>query len=489
MSFNFKNIDVSKLKAGRINLGSEEQDCAILAKAFEHACHYTASEAAALAPISRQLSNTSNFSGQAKKSLSSYLMGPQLAAKNVTDKASQLSSNYSNAEGNIASKAISIDELMSGIKLPDLQMTLPSKGPFGGKLAQLIKECTPCATTPLSFIDLNPIGTLLSLHESFIKRHLALMSSMIGLLNSFRSHGDLCSLIDAAKGICIVDLQRMLLMLMAKLMFDAPKMDGMIDLLQQLIAPLFMGIMQAITTLMDQMVQLVTAPAQCIIDNLNAYSSQLSGLGDAAAGLNPSANDDFDTAISKLDKTSEGFQSSIDDISKTMAEAKREIEDKLDFYIEELEALKDDSSSGNANYLGFVMQKIMITRQIAFIKALIMAKMKGASICKKDGKSATKSELDNFFNNFLNPLSPYKMWLDDNGKIRVSPVDAIFGKGNPLVFNTKQLLDSSVQATTTAIADQLNNPPEEVIIPCSFSNAGDKAKDVNEWIREMNSTS
>lgn len=495
MAFNFKNIDTSKLVAGKISLGTEEQDCTVISKFFEHAAHSTPSEVAALAPLSRQLNNSSGFAGNAKKTLSSYLMGSQLAAKGLFSKASNMSSNYSTFASGAASKSASFDELMSGAKFPDFNTAIPGTGQFGKKMAQMIKECTPCALRPLSFADLNPTGTLLKAHESFINSQLAIFSNMISMFNNFNSHSDLCSLINSTKDICILDLQRMLVMLMAKLAFDTPKMDGMMNMLQQLVAPLFMSTMQAIGALMDQLVQLVTAPAQCIIDSLNSYTAGVTGVTSAASAFSPSENDDVTTSINKMSGATEGIESSIEAISEAMAVAKKAIEAKLDFYIEEIEGLMGETGASNSNYLGFAMKKMTAVRQIMFIQALIIAKVSGASICKSEGKSASKSELDNFFNNFLNPLSPYKMWLADDGNIKIQnnpqqyrQMDILSKDGTPIQFSPKQLLDPSVESTTMDIAYKLNNPQQEVIIPCSFANAGDKAQEINQWVREMDQT-
>jgi hypothetical protein len=199
------NSDPSK-----ISLGTDQQDCSLIASTFERGAHSTPTEVAVFATLGRMLQNKKQISSLASQSFSSYDVPSQVPVNgNPTD--------------------------LQGLNLSN-NTTVSLGNNFGSKLLDMAKNCIPCDLRLLSKFQLKPNINLLSLFESHILDSLKSLNDIISLLNNADAYIDLCSLLNMLSFMCIPDLQRMIAMLMAQFMLESMSLDGMIGILQALVA-------------------------------------------------------------------------------------------------------------------------------------------------------------------------------------------------------------------------------------------------------------
>ena len=443
--FNFDDVDISAIDPDKIQLGTEQQDCVIIAQTYERGAHSTPTEAAVFATFARTLQNNKQFSVSTRTSLKSYLGAPEESAGETTKQAEQFAGglNLTGTEGTEAPT----DHIMESLNIGTQQQSTHGSS-FGDKLLSFARDCIPCNLRMMAFLELHPNVDLLGTMENYIKNMIDQLSGIASLLNNFDIYGDFCELLNLLSFMCIPDLQRIIALLMALFMLEVPSLDGLIGMLQALIAPIFAPIFMAITSLLDQFTILVTNPLDCVVDAINAQLNKLSvetprfEARVELSGENPLTQ--ISTGLYQLQQqVSEGIQ---------------QIRNKLGFYVDQVQAMLNEMGGNDAAYLQSKLKILQMTRMISFVTAIITALSKGHAACSSTGKTPDNQEIDNFFQNFLNPNSPFNIWIDDNGNINIDERIEGFQEitrppntgetlpeiGNVLQFEGEPLLDSVV---------------------------------------------
>jgi len=493
-------IDISKVDPEKINLGTDMQDCAIIARTYERAAHATPTEAAVFATLNRQLENNLSFSKAAEIAMSGYLRSPEDSAKAFTTQATTLSAEAGISPGASSGGASSqLDTFLQGLKLGSTDTsTLGST--FGNTMMDAIKNCIPCGLRLEAFLELNPSADLLSALEMDLKNKLDSLMSVIDLLKNISSYQNICDLIDMLSFMCPADLQKLIVALMALFLLDVPELDGLIDILAQLIAPIFAPIFVAITSLLDQFISLVTNPLECVVD---AFEQQISALNfeisvdgskiKVQTGGKDAVEDikeELKEMRKEMNDFSSGVKDSLSQLTELIQEAISTLKARLDFYIAEIKAMMAEFGLGDGSYLRLSLRKLNIVRFISFIVAIVTALATGDAVCSEN-KTPTNSQIDSFFNNFLNPNSAFNMWVGDDGEIHVdektlgTDTAILSNSGNVFQFEGDDLLDSSVLQTTENIRKALAEPIQ-IVTPCRFNTSASEADKVVQWIAELN---
>mgnify|MGYP001592538571 FL=1 len=142
-------------------------------------------------------------------------------------------------------------------------------------------------------------------------------------------------------------------------------------------------------------------------------------------------------------------------------------------------ALSDWNGDNNTLLLAS-MEKLQIIRTISLIAAIIDLKRKGTDLCKS-GTNPSASQLDSFFNNFLNPNSFFKLAIDDDGNINIEEPD-------PLLYQLEE--PNNGAKIISYEPDDLLQRPVSVTFTCASLGADIIEVDkLNKYIREINSLS
>jgi hypothetical protein len=483
-NIDLSKIDFTKIDPKKVSLGTDMQDCALIAKTFERGAHSTHTEAAVFATLNRSVENMKSFATAASDTVNSYLMNPEDIAKNATKQASDLvsSANVSTGGGGSSGSSAATDGILQGLNMgkeEDKTSTLTDS--FGETLLDFAKDCIPCGDRLMAFLELHPHVDLLGALEDNLTASLQLLSDIGGLLNNFDIYADFCALLDALKFMCIPDLQRIIALFTAMLILDIPKLDGLIGMIQVLIQPIFMPIFQAITSLLDQFSSLVVSPIDCIIDALIQQMNKIN-ISVPKTKFTPSFKVTSQEGQDKLKEIQGEINSGLKELTLAIQEGKETIQAELDFYIEEIKALLGETTGSGGIHLRLSLRKLKLIRMVSFIIAIITAISKGHASCSNTGKTPQASEIDGFFKDFLSPNSPFDMYVDEEGQIVIEEQgDPLLAKGeNVFQFKGEDFISPEVAEVTKTLSD-----PIRAVIPCRFETTSEDVTKVNRWIEEL----
>lgn len=453
-SFDYETIDPSKIDPSKINFGTCLQDCSLIAQIYERGAHSTPTETAVFVTMSRILENNRGFASNAAETLGSYLRQP---AQPNTDTSNGITTNTQNS--------------FQGLVVENTDISTLGES-FGKSLMDWMKDCIPCQARLIALLELHPNIDLLGALEADLKAKLAMLMDLANVFNNIDIYGDFCSLLGLLNFMCIPDLQKLIALFSSLLANQALELDGFIGLLQGLIAPLFSPILMSITSLLDQFAAIILSPLQCIIDSINEQLRKLNYQVDGTKALEP-------------------LKSGLMELKNQIIEGERYIKNKLNFYIEQIKTLLGEVGAGDTAYLKAMLRKLMLVRLIAFIVAIITALSKGQSVCSP-GKPPETSELDNFFNNFLNPNSSFNLWIDSNGEIQITDKNPDFPDTLPDGSSVLKYEGDDVIIANPDLEIQISTVQkaltQQVFIktPCRFDTTVNEAEKVNQWISEMN---
>lgn len=428
--------DISVIKRGDLT-NIDLQDCVNIVNAYERGVHYSASENAVLAPISRVIQNIKSISDSNAGVLTSWII--QSADVDPTSDPNSLTSlNFKN--------------IFSSIK---------DKG-FGEQIKKSLEDCIPCQDRLSLLMTFNPSKDFLKIFQDDIKNKIKYLEGLDKLLSDTSSFSNICQLLGFLNFLCVPDLQRMISVLMAMLMQFNINLDGLFGLIASLIVPLFSPILSGFSNLLQQYEALVLGPIQCVIDALEQTINKL-----PSNVLNQTNN------ITSLETE---VSSGLHLVQKQLVQANSVITNKVSFYEKELFKVLTDWTNTSNSYSDFALQKLQILRTIGIIAALIDLKKKGGSLCK-EGTIPGKSELDNFFNNFFNKNSSFNIAVDDSGVLHVTaPGDPIFQLETPntgakiISYEPDNLLKTPVQGTFT----------------CAMITSSQDIDKLNKYIQDLN---
>lgn len=418
-------------------------DYSLIAQAFEKGAHATTSEAATIAPLSRSIQNNKSFAKSASKTLQGYRIQP--VQKNTDNTSNDTLTNLTINNTN----------------------TLSRNGDFGSALMKWMKDCIPCNARIITLLEIKPNIDLLGIMKADLNARLDFLQQAVGLLNNAYIYGDYCQLLSLLNFMCIPDLQRLIVLLSTMLTFQEIELNGAFSILQALVAPLFSGILLGITSMLDQFNLAVVSPIDCIVDAINMQLRK----------LNFAMDED-----SKLVETNNALKNGLQSLRDETVNAKHTIQNKLGFYIDQIKALSGDLTAGDLSYLQLSLKKLTLLRLIFFIQAIISSLSKGMSVCTP-GQSPQVSELDNFFNTYVNPNSSFNLWVDSNGDLQVSEKDPDLAKLLPktLEYQGESPIIKSVNNTMQTIIQ-----PIKMKIPCKLETSQENSDKINTWITELN---
>jgi hypothetical protein len=489
--FDFKDIDINKIDPDRIDLGIGQQDCMLIATAFERGAHSTPTEAAVFSTLTRSLQNNKQLAETLSKNLEGYLASPEkttTAASGYADEFSQNDGTSAQTEHDMQS--FNIGNQNSSTVGPD----------FGKQLLEWARDCIPCGLRLASFLEIHPNINLLNTLEDFLKQQLSFLTDVTKLLTNFDSFGDFCKLLNLLSFMCIPDLQRIIALLMALFMLKVPKFDGLIGMLQALIVPIFAPILMAISSLLDQFVLLIVSPLNCVSDALKQQVKKLNV-------ESPFVSIEVNADNNPLDALSGGLKQ----LDNQLQEGIQEVRNKMNFYLSQVKAMLSEMGGGDAAYLKAKLDVLNLVRMLAFIAAIIAAISKGHAACSSEGDTqATSEDINSFFNNFLNPQAAFTVWMDEEGKMHVDEKVKNFDSaidesgsvqnianpsnffsplpqaGNMIQFEGEDLLDTQIVTQITTMASTLSMPVRAAV-PCYLETSVEDIQKVNQWITELNS--
>ena len=453
-----KEPDITVVEAGGLDsIGF--QDCANIVRAFERGVNNSSSEAAIFAPLSRTTQNIKYWSMANQKILGSWLVDP--------DKIKEDSQS------------------VTGEKFSDTFTSLRDKD-FGDALKNALEDCVPCEDRVNLLLTFVADGNFLSIFENDIKEKIKLLQELDSLLGNVDSYGEICSLLGFLNFLCIPDLQRMIATLMALLMQFNIQIGGLFSLVAALIVPLFSPILSGITNLLNQFVALVISPITCVLDALRAQASKIPDVTRSSATIERadevpgSAAAQVTLSDQQKTSTTQALKSGLLLIEEQLVQAVEAITAKAQFYMDQLRKALTDWNGDSNTLLLASMKKLQIVRTISLIAAIIDLKRKGTDLCKQ-GTNPSASQLDNFFKNFLNPNSFFKLAIDDDGNINIEEPD-------PLLYQLEE--PNNGAKIISYEPDDLLQRPVSVTFTCASLGADIIQVDkLNKYIREINSLS
>lgn len=420
------------------------QDCNLIASAFERGASYDTSEGSVYAPLSRHINNINNFSAGAIKVLGQY------KTNKPTDTSKQ------------------------GIKLEGQFFTIPTSSET---LTRAIKDCIPCQFRPLSSIDLNIGKNLLNALKADVKRRLDILNKIADLLTNVDAYADYCQMVSFLNFMCVPDLQRMIAVLASILTAIAGDLVNLNGLLQALISPFFLPVLFSMQALLDQFVQLVLSPLNCIITAIqtNIRKVNIEQITGDRTLTNTSQN--LNVIQQKLSLEANQIQgrvrSGLFELGNLLDEGNNLIRAKLDFYFAQLEKILSSFGGNTTNTISISSKKLVILRLIGLLQAIIKVHLQGVDLCKKGTSTPAANELDNFFNNFINPNSPFNISIDKDGNLRVD-------EKQPITSPT------SINIEAQKLLPQLFSPVSKTFPRCNFSTSPEDVTKVNNWIAQLN---
>jgi len=356
----------------------------------------------------------------------------------------------------------------------------------------------------------------------------ASMSGMLDFLNGIGNllrnldvFGDFCALMDLFNFTCIPDLQRILMLFSTLLAFEMPQLDGLIGLVQALIAPLFSPILTAIMGLFDQFILLVANPLECIVDAISQQLEKLPRSDNPVFNLAShnanefGASDSTTKGIKEVEKSaialkeewvdaptrgavegmnamSQGVGEALSIMKNFITDAIAMLKEKLRFYLSDLQSLLGEMASTDAGYIAMSMRKMQMVRLISFITALISAIASGNLGFCKDGGKAEAHEIDNFYNNFLGPNMSFSVAVDEAGNLNFREKTdrfkeeyqkALPNRQNVFEFEGKDLTETGQRISQVARA---LSEPVQVTKPCRLEVTSSEASTLNRYISELN---
>jgi len=486
--FDFSGVDPSTVNVDTLDLGTNQSDCAIIAQTFERGAHSTPSEAAVFATISRTLQNNKAFAISSSASFKTYLGAPQEDAATVAQQSNQYAAAGASISGGGGSSA-QTQQFMQSLNIGTQQQTTHGDS-FGEKLLDKARECIPCGVRLSAFLELQPNVDLLGSFETYLKTALGNLQSVADLLNNFDTYGDLCALLNLFSFMCIPDLQRIIALFMALFILEVPELDGLIGLLTSLVMPIFAPILVGISTLLDQFVVLITNPLACVVDAINL---QIKKLGFESTREGRRLKKDLKDASTKSKEVTKEINNGIKEMKKQLQEGIQKVKARMSFYTQQINAMLGEMGGGDAAYLQAKLKVLQLVRLIAFVTAIINALTRGHAACSNTGKNAEAPEIENFYQNFLNPQAPFNIYLDNNGNLKI---DEDFGDlgdeledlnetGNVFQFEGESLLDTTVLQAVEEVTVSLTSPTQ-VAVPCKLETTVSDVGKVNQWMEQLN---
>jgi uncharacterized small protein (DUF1192 family) len=244
-------------------------------------------------------------------------------------------------------------------------------GTFKNKLLQ---ECIPCAARALSIEAVNPIDGLIALIQSEIDKVNALLDKLKNLLFNNDITLDICQLSRFFESMCVPDLASMIAVLGLLFLKYVDLFKINFNSTISLITPLFSPILSGLSGLLDQYLQLIIAPIECIIESLDSILIKL--LPTEIPG--PESLDDLRKTTSEIRLT---IGSGLQDIQKYLISGRDFAQQKLALVLDEVNKFLDSKSRGLVVSIEVASDLQKIARLVGIIRFILQLKSKGVELC------------------------------------------------------------------------------------------------------------
>ncbi len=430
----------------------KEQDCNLIVDAYERGAHFSDTESSVYAPLSRNVQNTKSLSEGMQQILSGY-------------KANQISTPVTQG----------IHDEKQSIKFGPVEITLPNNQATQ-LLNKAIRECIPCSFRIGTFMELNIGSQLLDLIKADIKRRYAALQALADLFNNVDIYGDFCQMVGFLNFMCVPDLQRILAMLAAMLMDFGINLSGIMNLILQLVAPFMTPILMSVNALLDRFIQLVLQPIDCIINAIDLQVRKLMIQPNVNLGL---GKPNFTKTSLKVSTGIAGAEQHIAELEaeaksglvqlgSKLDQAQRLIRNKLSFLTKEAEKLLSSHHGKDLGYTAMSRDKLVVIRLVGLVKAMISAVSSGKKLCADQAKPSI-TEIDNFYQHYVSPSSPFKISVDGDGNLVIAEKEA----------------GQLAQRPKALVLNNITFNPVSAIFKCPIASTEDDASRVNDWILEL----
>ena len=531
-------VDITQLTnidPERISLGTEVQDAALIAQTYERGSAYTPSEAAVFATLNRHLDNYRSVTKGVSAMLKTYTMVPTDSLSSILATQSKLAKDAkvvipggaAGGAGVNTGAAQGQQSTTQAVKInttDDRHPTDQGYGIKGASLASWAHDCIPCSFKPSTWLQVKPGIDLTNILKVGLQGVLNFLNGIGDLLRNLDVFGDLCSLLDMFNFICIPDMQRILMLLSALLMFEMPSLAGLIGMVQCLIAPLFSGLLSSLMGLLDQFSLLIANPLQCIVDALTKQLGKLpkgqatnppplkageqppppqnnifkvASNATRAVGGKPSTvksvqqgeqkvsnftntvNSGVKTTMQDANAVAAGVGNSVEILRNFLQNAIMWLKNKIAYYLGDFKALMGEMANTSGGYIGASLKKLQIIRLISFITALVTALASGSNVCSKE-TMPEKSAINNFYANYLSPTSPFNFKIDDQGQIHLDEKKSSIG-----LPNAKNVVEFEGRPLVAQVAQNLLQPVMVVKV-CRLEVTTEETNTLNQYIAELN---
>lgn len=313
---------------------------------------------------------------------------------------------------------------VAGLEIKNTISTLLAAESVGDALKKSAADCVPCSDRVLALMNLNPLEDLLDLLERDILRRLQSLFALLDLLNNIDIYNDVCMLIRQLNFQCVPDLQRIALMLTLLLSKYKDNLSTSLSLPEILIGSLFTPFLSGLNTLLDQYIQMVVDPIDCMIDEFNRQAQKLDileGIQKANAQLgkdkeNPTNQKGYipDLSQSMKDVSSVPLKNALVDLTNYLKQGKLYVESLLNFVREQLEQLLGTSDIALNEKMRNAQHKMNLLRLISLVVSIINATKSGVFNCGDLQKVESSKKLETFLNNYIAPNVAVRINLDSS---------------------------------------------------------------------------
>lgn len=310
----------------------------------------------------------------------------------------------------------------AGLEIQNSVNTILEADSVGDALKTAAADCVPCEDRILALLNLNPLEDFLDLLNRDISRRFQTLFSLIDLLNNIDIFNDICLLLRQLNFQCVPDLQRIALLLTLLLSKYKDKLSLSIDLPEALIGNLMAPFLQSLGTLLDQYVQMIIDPIECIIDELNRQLQKLDiaegiATGEAIAGINREDPRNPEGSIPDIRDPLKGattvpLGNALADLVDYLKQGKTYIDSQLNFVREQLEALLNSANINTNIKIVDAKNKINLLRLISLVTSIIQATKSGGLDCGDLESIDASKKLETFLNNYVRPNTNIRINLD-----------------------------------------------------------------------------
>lgn len=270
------------------------QDNYTIVRTYERGANFTPTEQATFAMMNTPLGNMRGFAGNVVRQMDSESrLSAQKTAAQITDEqgtdASAVSVAAENSDVNLSNLGNGADDrasLTEAIKGTASSLPGQVKNNFipGGDFTKIFdSDCIPCGAR-ISFkgdldfkAGLEGFGEqILALIERQLRNCLEQIRQLIDTFKNLDRYVDLCSFLKFMSDfVCVPDLQAMLSALMAFMGRFNFQVNGIFDLIIQLVGPLLQPFLSNVVQLLQKYLLMVVKPIDCIIDKMQEVMAKM----------------------------------------------------------------------------------------------------------------------------------------------------------------------------------------------------------------------